>query len=302
MTKQLTSRALGSEPSEPSAGEAPAPASAQDTRFFLVERSGRTFVPIHKAFVQNPNRRLRRRHGPLAEFVNNSDKRGLLAFLLVHSIISSGAQEDGWSTTLHIKVWARALGTIETAESEAASNAATKILTRLVKRNLIERTRAGRERKVKVTLLRPDGSGATYTRAHGRTEDERFLRLSHRFWFDEWDKKLSLPAIAMLLVAIAEPHRFKLATEHMQDWYGWSADTAERGFKELAKNGLLHIDQETYPNPVAPDGISTRNIYTLLPPFDHDSVEAAAMAGSRPASKPRRRGTRIKARRKKQTT
>ncbi|WP_404388833.1 hypothetical protein [Humibacillus xanthopallidus] len=292
MTKQPTTQPHGSGSVAPPIGDQPIPATAQDTRFFLIERSGRSFVPIAKVFVQNPNRRLKRRHGPLAEFVNNGDKRGLLAFLFVNTIISSGAREDGWTTSLDIKLWARALGTVETAGEASASNAATKILSRLVKRDLIERTRRGRERLVAVTLLRPDGSGAPYTRPTGRDDSERFLRLSHRFWLDEWDKKLSLPAIAMLLVALCEPPHFKLATEHVPDWYGWSADTAERGLKELADKKVLQVDPETYTNPLAPTGLSTRNRYTLLEPFDPDSIEA-----SRPA--PRRPRRRVTARRKK---
>lgn len=294
MTKQPETEPNGSDAVASRPGGQPVPATPQDTRFFLIQRSGRSFVPIAKSFVQNPNRRLKRRQGPLAEFVNNGDKRGLLAFLFVNTIISSGAKQDGWSTSLNIRVWARALGTVETAEDASASNAATKILSRLVKRGLIQRTRRGRERMVTVTLLRPDGSGAPYTRPTGRDDSERFLRLSHRFWLEEWDKELSLPAIAMLLVALCEPPRFKLATEHVPDWYGWSADSAERGFKELADKQLLRVERETYANPLAPNGLSTRNRYTLLEPFDPDSIQA-----SRP--QPRKVRRRINVQRKKST-
>ena len=61
-----------------------------------------------------------------------------------------------------------------------------------------------------------------------------------------WAEELSLPAIAMLLVALHEKPNFPLATEHMPHWYGWSADTAERGLAELAKLGLLKVGKQRY--------------------------------------------------------
>jgi len=90
----------------------------------------------------------------------------------------------------------------------------------------------GRERKIRVTLLREDGSGQPYTRP-GKGNTDRFLRLSHRFWLDGWYEKVDLPATAMLLVALHEKLNFELPTERVPDWYGWSADTAERGLATL---------------------------------------------------------------------
>lgn len=255
------------------------PATADETRAYLVERSGRLFAPIPKAFVQNPNPKAKPdRRGPLADFVRRGDKRGLVTFLLLHTIISSGEHDDGWSTTLHLKVWARALGTVATATGSSATSAATKVLSRLVARQLVERHRTGRERKVRITLLSADGSGHAYSRPTGATEADRFLRLSHQFWSQKWDQTLTLPAVAMLLVALHEKPRFTLPTEHMPTWYGWSADTAERGLHELADRGLLHIGKEVYTDPISPTGVSSRNVYTVLPPFDQTSVNAEAKA------------------------
>ncbi|HQH91742.1 MAG TPA: hypothetical protein PLZ83_15425, partial [Dermatophilaceae bacterium] len=174
--------------------------TAAETRAFLVERSGRTFAPIPKSFIQNPDGKLKNRRAPLADFVRRGDKRGLLALLLLHTIISSGEHEDGWSSSLHLQVWARALGTVSTATGASATSAATKILSRLVDRRLIERRRAGRQRNITITLLSADGTGRPYARPVGATREDRFIRLSHTFWDQAWAEELSLPAIAMLLV------------------------------------------------------------------------------------------------------
>lgn len=268
MTQQENDLQRGSEVS---------PATPAQTRMALVDRSGRSFAPIPKVFIQNPDRTAKPdRRGPLADFIRRGDKRGLVTLLLLHTIISSGKGEDGWSSTLHLQVWARALDTVATATRASASSAATKILSRLVDRHLIERHRSGRERKVTVTLLSADGAGQPYVRPSGATPADRFIRLNHQFWTEQWDTELSLPAIAMLLVALHEKPGFALATEHVPEWYGWSADTAERGLHELKDNKLLGIDKERFTEPLSPTGLSSRSRYTVLAPFDATSVERDA--------------------------
>lgn len=258
-------------------GSGTVPATARDTRDYLILRAGRPFAPVPNVFVQTPSKS-GSKPGPLAEFVRNGDKRGLLAFLLLHTIISSGDRDDGWSSTLDLRLWARALGTVETAEAGSASSAATKILGRLVDRHLVTRRRSGRQRAVTITLLKGDGTNTPYTRPQGKSPEDRFLRLTTEFWNSDWDQNLTLPAIAMLLVALKEKPEFTLPTEHMPAWYGWSADTAERGFKELRDAGLLDVVQEQFTNPLSPTGLSTRNIYRLQPPFDRDSITDAKAA------------------------
>ena len=66
------------------------------------------------------------------------------------------------------------------------------------------------QRKIRVTLLREDGSGNAYTRP-GKGNTDRFLRLSHRFWLDGWYERLDLPATAMLLVAPAREAQLRVA-------------------------------------------------------------------------------------------
>jgi hypothetical protein len=241
------------------------PADEHETRAYLIERSNRPFAPILKAFVQNPDQKLKDRSAPLALFVRNGDLRGLRALLFLHAIISSGDGDNGWSTTLPLATWARAFDTTTGADRRSASTAATKVLTRLTSRKLIRRARAGRARQVTVTLLRPDGSGAEYTRPDGTSD--RFLKLDNRFWTERWYQRLDLPATAMLLVALHEKPVFELPTEHMPEWYGFSADTAERGLKKLRDLGLIRVYARTKKAPLAPTGATQVNVYTLVAPF-----------------------------------
>lgn len=274
--------------------EEPAPAgqpvaTPAQTRAALINRSGRAFVPLAKPFVQDPDKSRTDRHGPLATFVKNGDQRGLLTFLFLHTIISSGSTDQGWSTALPLGTWARALGTAETTgappipgraqePSAAAKNAVSKIFARLESRRLITRRRTGTNREVQVTLLAVDGSGNPYTRPQGTNPSSRFLRLSHRFWEDGWDQKLSMPGLAMLLVCLHEKPGFALPTENMTPWYGWSPDTAERGFAELEHHQLLRKDKQYVAAPLSPTGQTVKNIYTLLPPFDTASVDQQTAA------------------------
>jgi hypothetical protein len=266
----------------------PEAATEDDTRAALLERSNRPFAPIGKVFVQAPPGR-DKRHGPLSEFVRKGDLRGLRAQLLLYGIISSDAQDDGWSTTLPIQVWARAFDTTATATPASAANAASKILTRLEDRQLITRARKGRERNVRVTLLREDGSGKAYQRP-GLNNEDRFFRLPHVFWTEGWYKDLDLPATAMLLVALHEKPGFQLPSEKVPLWYGWSADTAERGFKRLQELHLLSITERVKKAPLSPTGLTTVNEYNLAGPFGQEQVKALVDKYSRSRT-PRTRKT-----------
>ncbi|WP_020421153.1 hypothetical protein [Amycolatopsis sp. ATCC 39116] len=241
------------------------PANEEETRAALLARQKRDFAPINKLFVQRA-RGSKSRHGPLSEFVKHRDLRGLQAMLLIIAASSSDSAGD-YGTTLPAAVWARAFGTTRTATSASATTAVSKILTRLEQRNLIRRQRVGNKRAIKVIPLREDGSGADYTRP-GRGNTDRFLKLPHAYWLDGWVDRLDLPATAMLLVALHEKPGFQLPTEMVPDWYGWSADTAERGFRQLRELGLLRAVTRLKKAPLSPTGLVKVNEYHLLGPFN----------------------------------
>lgn len=241
------------------------PATADETRKFLLDRSARDFAPIRKTFVQKEKEALDRR-APLSVFVRNGDLRALRALLFLYAIISNGDGPDGWSTTLPIGTWARAFDITLQTSGPSAVNAASKTLSRLVERNLVLRSRTGKKRETRVTLLREDGSGAPYTRP-GRGNSDRYLQLPHVFWTEGWFREMDLPATAMLLVALHEPPGFRLGTENMPKWYGWSADTAERGFKTLQELGVLAKTTRWVKAPLSPTGLAETNEYTLQGAF-----------------------------------
>lgn len=251
-------------------GDEPA-ATEDETRAALLAKSKRNFAPVRKLFVQAPPKSPCR-HGPLATFVRNRDLRGLRAQLLLLGITSSGDGPDGWSTTLPLAVWARAFDTTRDATTASAATGVSKVLTRLEERQLIKRERRGRQRKIRVTLLREDGSGQPYTRP-GKGNTDRFLQLPHCFWLDGWYAKLDLPATAMLLVALHEKLNFELPTERVPDWYGWSADTAERGLAILEHLGLLTHTTRLKKAPLSPTGQTRVNRYLLHEPFTRYTLE-----------------------------
>ena len=245
-------------------------ADEKDTRQALLANSKREFVPIRKTFVQTPRTVAADPNalaGPLSEFVRRRDLRALQSYLMILAATSSGAGEHGWSTTHPIMVWARAFGTTRDAERTGAAGAVSKILHRLEDRDLITRARSGRERRIRVTLRREDGSGEEYTRPMGNAVADRYLRLDHAYWTQGWCDELRLPGIAMLLVLLHEKPGARLPAEHMPKWYGWSADTAERGLDELAKHGLLVKGQRVRKEPLSAAGYGRVNEYYLNPPF-----------------------------------
>jgi len=141
-------------------------------------------------------------------------------------------------------------------------------------RGLVTWEREGhRGRQITVTLLREDGTGQPYTRPGrpGEGSKDPYIKLPEGFWRRGLDQKLTLPGIAMLLVASAEHRHFSLPSERMPEWYGWSADTAERGFRDLKNNGLIDWTAVARAAPNAPLGVTESNHYSLARPFMHRS-------------------------------
>ena len=139
-------------------------------------------------------------------------------------------------------------------------------------RNLITRQRHGRKRKIRVTLLREDASGQPYTRP-GKGNPDRFLRLPHAFWREGWHERLDLPASAMLLVALHEKANFELQAERVPDWYGWSADTAERGLATLEHFGLLARYHPAEEGPAQPQRAHQGQPVPVAQPFGQLSAD-----------------------------
>ncbi|MDX3099031.1 hypothetical protein PV417_31775 [Streptomyces sp. ME19-03-3] len=235
-------------------------ATGRDTRSEILRRSIRANVPLRKTFVQAP-RTAASRHGPLREFVTGRDLRGLKAYLLIVAACSNGA--DGWTTRHDSAVWARMMDIDRTATEQAARTGAWRALRRLQERNLITCARSGTT--ITVTLLREDGRGDPYERPLGKTEEDLYLQIPSTFWTKGYDEEVDLPSLALLLVVLREKNWSKFPAEKAPEWYGWSADTHERGLKTLLDLGLVERRPEFKKAPLAPSGFTMAYQYQRAP-------------------------------------
>ncbi len=248
---------------------APPPLSQQETLADMLTQSGRGIVPIRKTFVQQGERG-NRGPGPLSTFVGTHDQRGLDAYLFVHALASAAP----WNCDYPAGMWVRALGLGNAAEPASARSAVSKVMKRLEDRRLVTRGRVGRT--ASITLLKEDGSGDSYVHPHNAGTGETWLQLPHAYWTDEFHKTLTLPAKAMLLVALSEPDGFPLPAERVPRWYGISADSAERGLRELRRAGVLEVDEQWVKNAKSETGWTQVRHYTLGGPFSSDARKTAA--------------------------
>ena len=218
-------------------------------------------VPLRRVFVQRGAQR-EPQPGPLASLLKAHDERGL-DLLLLHRAVASA---DPWDVTRDARMWARALG-LHT-DADAGVSAVSRTWRRLDESyGLISRDRRGR--LAKITALREDGSRKPYTYPKGSGRDEQYFKLAYGYWDteDRWYRVLSFRAKAMLLISLSLPASFVLPTERVPNWYGVSADSADRGLRELANAGLLQRELKVKKAPQAPLGIAQEYHHTLLSPF-----------------------------------
>lgn len=162
------------------------------------------------------------------------------------------------------RVWARAQGLTTPRDPGAA--VVSKAWARLdEKYGLVERRRKGR--LLEVVALHEDGSRRPYDHPDGRSAGDRYFKIPFAYWTDDWYWTLSLPAKAVLLIALSLRSPFVLPAERAPDWYGISADTIERGLRDLRKHGLLDRSRKQKPAPLAPTGFTLESHYRLQAPF-----------------------------------
>ncbi len=245
------------------------------------------FFPLRRDFLQ---RTLDGKPvpGPLSALVKAGDQRALLLYLLLLTKASS----DPWDAALPSTVWARALG-LPLPGSRGARSTVSKIWLRLQGHQLIRRER--KKRWAHVFLLREDGLGDDYTNP-GDVGD-RYVRIPLALWTAgpeqrvRWYQKLTLPELAVLLIARSMSDGFRLPYESGPEWYGISADTVARGIDGLLKQGLLRVDKTFKKAPLSPIGYAAEHRYTLREPFGPVGRKAASASLGVPATSERRVGT-----------
>ena len=241
----------------------PPAADTDETIDAVLKTVSRSHTPLRWTFVQQGSL-TDPRPGPLKALVASRGRRTLVLYLLAMAKASS----KPWDTSLPSPVWARALG-IKNPQSEAAGVAISRTWQRLADQNLVRRDRDGRITRIQ--LLKEDGSGDEYL-PPGQVGD-RYLQLSNALWATgpgdtRWYRALSLPEIAMLLIALSLRNPFRLPSKRVPDWYGISAATAARGLGGLVDHGLLTMEKQSIKAPLSPAGYTAANLYTLQHPFE----------------------------------
>src|ERR1035437_504148 len=258
-------------------------ATAEDTVDDIVRRSGRTGrgFPVRRPFLQQLDEKGELVPGPLAGLVAAGDHRALLLYLL----LLTKASAIPWNAALPAAVWARAIG-IDLPTSKTATSTISKIWLRLERRHLVARSRF--KRMADITLLCEDGSGLPYTSPGGAGES--YLQIPMLLWTagpehgGRWYRTLSLPEVAVMLIARSHGDAFRLPFEEGPRWYGISADTIARGVKGLRLHGLLATEKTFKKAPLSPVGYTAEHRYTLHPPFGPIGRTSSSARARRPVA------------------
>ncbi len=250
-------------------------ASPHDVVDAITSRTQREAFPIRRTFIQQKDDGGRSLPGPLASFVAGSD---LLALRLYFLAITKASTQP-WDLCLHSAVLARALG-LPNPTSAASRGRISKAWTRLVDRSLVTRSR--RSRLAAFTLLAEDGSGDLYTRPKST-----YINVPHEYWTTgpedgrRWYEILKMPELTFLLIALSNLDDFALPAERGPDYYGISADTLQRGVRALSERRLIDVRRTRIKAPLAPEGFTYENRYTLRPPFGPRGGSSAATSRPR---------------------
>jgi hypothetical protein len=241
-------------------------ANKEKTVDALLTGAKRDHLPLAHSFLQRKTRGGKRSPGVLSEFVRTGAERPLAQYMLVHAVASG----NDFGVARDSKVWARAMGLDFTLP--ASRTAVSKNWAWLERHKLIRRERRGRLSKV--ILLRDDGSGRTYK--HPRKVGEPYLRLPYVYWREGWDTRLDLPSVAILLIALSLGDGFILPHRQVSQWYGISSSTLSNGVAGLERHGLLEVRRHKKEAPLAPEGYTWENAYTLQPPFGPKGAPSSA--------------------------
>ena len=238
MTQSLTS---GS--SDPFAGvlDDPEP-EPHDLLVANLEAAKRGWFPLRKTFVQRPKDsgpqadRPSPRASVLSDLVHGRHQRPLDLLLLLHAL-----QPILEGSPLKLATWA----TMMSAVTPCTASGVSRAIDTLIDRDLVRREGSGHSPELR--LLREDGEGEPWVKAGSTSEaGPGYFVVPHEYWTAGVYKQLHMPGKAMLLITLAETQNpktpsFHMAYERATDWYGVSERTAERGFGELSRAGLLRM-------------------------------------------------------------
>lgn len=242
-------------------------ASPAQTRLDLLTRARRGFVRIRKDMVQHP-------HDPrpsvLAEFVTGRRERALDLLLSVHALQPMLA--DG---PLPLSAWARML---DVPGRPCSTRAIADSLRYLQSKSLL--TVSGSKAAPTIELRRENGDGEAWVETGADDDRGRgFFTVPFEYWTSRTFETLRLPGKAMFLILLKEtqnpagPLTFTMPVERAPAWYGLSERTAERGYLELRRTGIMREKVQKVPDASHPAGRREVHHRALKPPFSTDSRE-----------------------------
>lgn len=255
----------------------------------LLAAARRGYVPLRKTFVQQPKGsdpvegRPSPRASVLYDLVNTRNQRALDMLLLLHAL-----QPILDGTPLSLAAWAHILS----VKSPADATAVTRAIDTLEKLGLV--VREDDSRAPVIRLLREDGSRKPWHKPGAEDEEgPGFFVLPHAYWDIGMAEELTMPGKAMLLILLSETQNpktpaFSMAVERAQPWYGVSERTAERGYRELDKTGLLKTKVQRIADARHPAGRREKYWRAMDGPF---STQGRARMQRRATKAARKAGT-----------
>jgi hypothetical protein len=250
-----------------------------DQRATLLADARRGYVPMRKVFVQRPKGESVR-GSVLAQMVTGRHQRPLDLLLLFHALLPI------LDKPLRAATWARIMSCSTTSVTRAFDTLCSDQF------KLLKRVETGR-----TPVYRPlmeDGRGGRWSRPGVEAEEgPGYFTLPHAYWTAGWSEELKIPGKAMLLILLAETQsptkpNFSMAVERAQEWYGISERTAERGYGELGRAGLMTTRVAKIADPRHPAGRREKYYRALHRPFrtpDRAKLQRAATAAARARSR-----------------
>jgi len=214
------------------------PATPESTRDAIVRATGSGYTPVRHVFVQKHEGKTR--GSTLGRLVKQRKRRELILYLLILAVWDAEARRSPWPSA----VWLRALTVHPSPSLTWSRSSLSETWTTLVKLKLITRRREFR--RSRIGPRREDRKDA-YVRPDGKTVAERYFTLPGEFWTGLWFDRLSLAAVAVLLIMLKETNKdaeVHLTYAETASWYGVSESTAKKGNHELVKAGLLNFRDE----------------------------------------------------------
>ncbi|WP_456823770.1 hypothetical protein [Cellulomonas sp. P5_E12] len=253
---------------DPFEGIADEPAtSPAQTRRDLLARAKRGFVRIRKDMVQHS-------HDPrpsvLADLVTERRERALDLLLTVHALQPMLVDEP-----LTLASWARM---IDVPRRPCTTRSVADSLRYLQGKALL--SISGSPAAPTIELLRENGDGESWVESGADDGRGRgYFTVPFEYWTSTTFETLRLPGKAMLLILLKEtqnpagPLTFTMPVERAFQWYGISERTAERGYLELRRAGIMREKVQRIPDAAHPAGRREVHHRALTPPFSTDSRE-----------------------------